>query len=109
MKEELDTGFIKTLKALPEIKKLNYKEFQQLCASVDRINKDFPYAASKHFNRVTTILVHYQRVISDTALIRVLQKTQGKCQSLYSKQKKEQKADYYADIDYSYCMCKDDY
>ena len=103
--------FFNLLEALPEVNAHGCrKEVCQLRSYVSSVETNSIYASSKLYNRITRITVHLQSIVSDKSIIQELRKIQSKYQRKHSRQNHEDYWDtIYPEIDYSYCMCKDDY
>ena len=86
------------------------KEVCQLRSYVCGIDSNHIYASSKVYNRITKITVHLQEIVSDKTFIQELRKIQSNYQKKHSQQNREEYRDsVYPEIDYSLCMCKEDY
>ena len=110
MKKKLK-DFFNFLEASPEVIANGCKkEVCQLRSYVSGIESNGIYPSPRVYNRITKITVHLQRVVTDKAVIQELRKIQSKYQKKHSRQNQEEYWDsVYPGIDYSLCMCKDDY
>lgn len=110
MKKKLK-DFFNFLEASPEVIAHGCKkEVCQLRSYVSGIESNVIYPSPRVYNRITKITVHLQRVVTDKAVIQELRKIQSKYQKKRSRQNHEEYWDsVYPEIDYSLCMCKDDY
>ena len=110
MKKKLK-DFFNSLEAKPEIIAHGCKkEVCQLRSYVSGIDSNSIYASPKIYNRITRITVHLQGIVSDKSIVQELRKIQSKYQKKHSRQNHEEYWDsVYPEIDYSLCMCKEDY
>ena len=110
MKKKLKE-FFNFLESRPEVVARGCKkEVCQLRSYVSDIDSRHIYPSAKVYNRITRITVHLQGIVSDKSIIQELRKIQSKYQKRHSRQNKEEYWDsIYPEIDYSFCMHKDDY
>lgn len=110
MKKKLK-DFFNSLEARPEVIAHGCKkEVCQLRSYVSGIDRNCIYSSTKVYNRITRITVHLQEIVSDKSIVQELRKIQSKYQKKHSRQNQEEYWDsVYPEIDYSLCMCKDDY
>ncbi len=110
MKKKLKE-FFNFLESRPEVVARGCKkEVCQLRSYVSDIDSRHIYPSAKVYNRITRITVHLQGIVSDKSIIQELRKLQSKYQKKHSYQNyKEYCESLDPGIDYSLCMCKDDY
>ena len=103
--------FFNSLEVLSEVNEHGCKkEVCQLRSYVNSVEKDSLYTSPKLYNRITRITLHLQGIVSDESIVQELRKIQSKYQRKHSHQnQKDYRDSIYPEVDYSFCMCKDDY